>query len=137
LLPWLRKPSNCWRELLAIPAHYKVLFLQGGATGQFAAIPMNLARADSTVDYLNTGAWSKKALTEAQRLTGRVNIAADEAASKYTTVPAADALTLSARALTSITRPTRPSAGWSFRTSPTPRGCRWWPTCPRPSCPVP
>ena len=86
------------RELLAIPAHYKVLFLQGGATGQFAAIPMNLARADSTVDYLNTGAWSKRALAEAQRLTGRVNIAADEAASKYTTVPAANALALSAHA---------------------------------------
>jgi phosphoserine aminotransferase len=86
------------RELLAVPAHYKVLFLQGGATGQFAAIPMNLARADSTVDYLNTGAWSRKALAEARRLTGKVNIAADEAGSKYTTVPAADALTLSAHA---------------------------------------
>src|SRR6266566_5297480 len=50
------------RELLAVPSHYKVLFLQGGATAQFAAIPMNIARADSSVDYLNTGAWSKKAL---------------------------------------------------------------------------
>ena len=93
-----REAEQLLRELLAIPAHYKVLFLQGGATGQFAAIPMNLARADSTVDYLNTGAWSKRALAEAQRLTGRVNIAADEAASKYTTVPAANALTLSAHA---------------------------------------
>src|SRR6476659_8287122 len=43
------------RELLAIPANYKVLFLQGGATAQFAAIPMNLATAESTVDYINTG----------------------------------------------------------------------------------
>src|SRR5580704_18028125 len=74
------------RELLGVPANDKVLFLQGGATGQFAAIPLNLARADSSVDYLNTGAWSKKALAEAQRLTGKVNIAADEAGSKYTTV---------------------------------------------------
>ena len=49
------------RELLAVPANYKVLFLQGGATGMFSAIPMNLATADSTVDYVNTGAWSKKA----------------------------------------------------------------------------
>src|SRR5881398_1358519 len=93
-----REAEQLLRELLAVPADYKVLFLQGGASGQFAAIPMNLARADSTVDYLNTGAWSKKALAEARRLTGKVNIAADEAASNYSTVPAADALALSARA---------------------------------------
>ncbi len=86
------------RELLAVPPNYKVLFLQGGATGQFAAIPMNLARADSTVDYLNTGAWSKKALTEARRFTAQVNVAADEAASSYTTVPAPGALRLSSAA---------------------------------------
>src|SRR2546429_1825804 len=86
------------RELLAVPADYKVLFLQGGASGQFAAMPMNLAGADSTVDYLNTGAWRKKALAEARRLTGKVNIAADEAASNYSTVPAAGALRLSAQA---------------------------------------
>src|ERR1700687_4232915 len=82
------------RELLAVPQHYRVLFLQGGATGQFAAVPMNIARADSSVDYLNTGVWSKKALGEAQRLTGKVNIAADEAASEYTPVPGPAALTL-------------------------------------------
>jgi phosphoserine aminotransferase len=82
------------RELLAVPANYRVLFVQGGATGQFAAVALNLARADSTVDYLNTGHWSKKALGEAQRLTGRVNVAADEAASRYTTVPAQAVLRL-------------------------------------------
>jgi phosphoserine aminotransferase len=80
------------RELLAVSADYRVLFLQGGATGQFAAIPMNLARADSTVDYLNTGTWSQKAIAEARRLTGRVNVAADEAASGYNTVPAPGSL---------------------------------------------
>jgi phosphoserine aminotransferase len=74
------------RELLAIPPTYKVLFLQGGAAGQFSAIPMNLTRADSVVDYLNTGAWSKKALGEARRYC-RVNVAADAAGSRYTTVP--------------------------------------------------
>ena len=47
------------REILGVPANYKVLFLQGGATGQFAAIPLNLTQADSVVDYVNTGAWSK------------------------------------------------------------------------------
>jgi phosphoserine aminotransferase len=86
------------RELLSVPANYKVLFLQGGATGQFAAIPLNLAGADSTVDYLNTGTWSKKAIGEAKRLVGRVNVAADEAASGYTTVPDGEALKLTAGA---------------------------------------
>ena len=75
------------RELLAIPSGYKVVLLQGGATAQFAGIPMNLANADSTVDYLNTGAWSKKAIGEAKRY-ARVNVAADESASGYNTVPA-------------------------------------------------
>ena len=83
------------RELLAVPAGYQVLFMQGGARAQFAAIPLNLARADSTVDYLNTGIWSKLALAEARRFVATVNIAADEAASNYTSVPAAGALALS------------------------------------------
>ena len=74
------------RELLAIPGDYKVLFMQGGATGQFSAIPMNLARADASADYVNTGSWSKKALGEARRYC-QVNVAADAAASNYTTVP--------------------------------------------------
>jgi len=74
------------RELLAIPGDYKVLFLQGGATGQFSAIPMNLTHADSSVDYINTGSWSKKALGEARHYC-KVNVAADAAASNYTTVP--------------------------------------------------
>jgi len=85
------------RELLNIPANYKVLFLQGGATGMFSAIPLNLATADSTVDYVNTGAWSKKAIGEARRY-AKVNVSADEAASNYSTVPAQAALKLSPNA---------------------------------------
>ena len=85
------------RELLAIPANYKVLFLQGGATGMFSAIPMNLATADSTVDYVNTGAWSKKAIGEAKRY-AKVNVSADEAATNYSSVPAQGALKLSPNA---------------------------------------
>ena len=77
------------RELLAIPGNYKVLFLQGGAAGQFAAVPLNLAAASSSVDYVNTGSWSKKALGEAKHYC-RVNVAADAAASKYTSVPPQD-----------------------------------------------
>ncbi len=74
------------RELLAIPGDYKVLFMQGGATAQFSAIPMNLARTDACADYINTGAWSKKALGEARHYC-KINVAADGAASNYTSVP--------------------------------------------------
>jgi phosphoserine aminotransferase len=74
------------RELLSIPANYKVLFLQGGATAQFAAVPFNLAKPDSVADYVNTGAWSKKAIGEAKRYC-KVNVAAD-AGGSYSTVPA-------------------------------------------------
>ena len=88
-----QEAENLLRELLGVPANYKVLFLQGGATGQFSAIPLNLASADSTVDYINTGAWSKKAIGEAKRLT-KVNVAADEAASGYSSAPEQSALKL-------------------------------------------
>ncbi|HEX9434769.1 MAG TPA: 3-phosphoserine/phosphohydroxythreonine transaminase, partial [Burkholderiales bacterium] len=54
------------RELLAIPANYKLLFLQGGATLQFAQIPMNLLRGKGKADYISTGEWSKKAIKEAK-----------------------------------------------------------------------
>jgi hypothetical protein len=67
------------RELLDIPSNYKVLFLQGGATAQFAGVPLNLTTRESTADYVNTGAWSKKAAGEAKKYC-RVNVAADAAA---------------------------------------------------------
>jgi phosphoserine aminotransferase len=92
-----QEAENLLRELLGVPANYKVLFLQGGATGMFSAIPLNLTSADSTVDYINTGAWSKKAIGEAKRLT-KVNVAADEAASSYSCAPEQGALKLTAGA---------------------------------------
>ena len=73
------------RELLAVPKNYKVLFLQGGATAQFAGVPLNLTTPDSVVDYVNTGAWSKKAIGEAKHY-AKVNVAAD-AGEPYTSVP--------------------------------------------------
>jgi len=75
------------RELLKIPPNYKVLFVQGGATGQFSAVPMNLSAAGSTVDYVNTGQWSKKAIGEAKRY-AKVNVVVDAVDGNYTTVPA-------------------------------------------------
>jgi phosphoserine aminotransferase len=75
------------RELLAIPQNYRVLFLQGGATGQFAAVPMNLTAPGDRVAYLKTGQWSAKAIGAARAQLTEVDVLADEAASKYTTVP--------------------------------------------------
>jgi len=85
------------RELLGIPRDYRVLFMQGGASAQFAAIALNLAGPESAVDYLLTGAWSKKACAEARRYC-RVHVACDAAPSGYCTVPEAAALKLSAGA---------------------------------------
>jgi phosphoserine aminotransferase len=75
------------RELLDVPDDYKVLFLQGGASSQFAMIPMNLLRGGDRADYVNTGSWSKKAIAEAKRYCS-VNVAATTEASRFTTVPA-------------------------------------------------
>ncbi len=77
------------RELLAIPADYHVLFLQGGATSQFSMVPMNLLRGRHQADYINTGAWSKKAIAEARRYCS-VNVAASSEDSNFTTIPPAD-----------------------------------------------
>ena len=63
------------RELLQIPDNYRVLFLQGGATGQFAAVPLNLLGGGQRADYVYTGSWSKKAIAEARKYC-EVNVAA-------------------------------------------------------------
>lgn len=85
------------RELLAVPSNYKVLFLQGGASTQFAMVPMNLLRGMESADYINTGSWSKKAISEARRY-GSVNVAATTEPEKFTRAPAQSELTLSADA---------------------------------------
>jgi phosphoserine aminotransferase len=74
------------RELLDIPDDYKVLFLAGAASGQFAAVPMNLWRGKTKVTYVSTGYWSEKAIAEA-RLFGEVQVAASGKASKSTSIP--------------------------------------------------
>ena len=74
------------RELLAIPGDYAVLFLQGGASAQFAMVPMNLLRGKTKADYINTGAWSKKAISEA-KLYCDVNVAASSEAQNFMTIP--------------------------------------------------
>ena len=83
------------RELMGIPANYKVLFVQGGATLQFAAIPMNLLRGKKSADYVNTGEWAKKAIKEAKRY-GGVNIAASAEDRQFTYAPPQSAWKLDA-----------------------------------------
>jgi phosphoserine aminotransferase len=74
------------RKLLAISDDYHVLFLQGGATTQFGAIPFNLAEPDSVADYVLTGSWSRKAVAEAGRFCD-ARVIADAAGSSYTDIP--------------------------------------------------
>ena len=82
------------REVMAIPDNYKVLFLQGGASSQFAMVPLNLLRGKGTADYFRTGSWSKKAIAEAKRYCD-VNVVADtEIDGKFTTVPDAASVKL-------------------------------------------
>src|SRR5450756_1122198 len=87
-----------FRSVMGVPDDYAVLFLQGGATGQFAGVPMNLTAAGDSIDLLNTGQWSAKALSEAKKFGLDVRVVADEAASKYTTTPAAGSYELHADA---------------------------------------
>ncbi len=75
-----------FRELLNVSDDYHVLFLQGGATTQFAAIPLNLTAAGDTVDYVDTGSWSKKAIKEAGKYCS-VNVVASSAETNYDRIP--------------------------------------------------
>jgi phosphoserine aminotransferase len=75
------------REVMGIPGNYKVLFLQGGASSQFAMVPMNLLRGKASADYLNTGEWSKKAIKEAKKY-GAVNVVATSEDKNFSYAPA-------------------------------------------------
>jgi phosphoserine aminotransferase len=74
------------RSLMAVPANYRILFLQGGATQHFAQIPMNLARPDQAADYVVTGAWGQKAVAEAASYC-KVNVAASGEPGNFTSIP--------------------------------------------------
>ena len=74
------------RELMQIPDNYKVLFLQGGASLQFAMVPLNLLRDRQKADYVNTGQWSKKAISEAKKYC-QVNVAASSEDRNFSYVP--------------------------------------------------
>jgi len=81
------------RALANIPANYRILMLQGGASLQFSMVPMNLLAAGAVADYIDTGSWAIKAVEEASKV-GKVNIAASTKADKYTRIPAQSELKL-------------------------------------------
>lgn len=85
-----QKAESDLRELMSIPDDYSVLFMQGGATLQFAMVPLNLAQPGDTADYVQTGSWSVKAVAEASRFC-RVNLAADSRDSNFCLIPPQDA----------------------------------------------
>lgn len=89
----LHGTENTLREIMHIPANYKVLFVQGGGSQQFAAVPMNLMK-NRVADYINTGAWTKKAIKEAQ-LFGKVNVIASSEDETFTYIPNLDNLKIS------------------------------------------
>ena len=89
----LHGTENTLRDIMAIPDNYKVLFVQGGGSQQFAAVPLNLMK-NRMADYINTGAWTKKAIKEAQ-LYGKVNVIASSEDKTFTYIPDLDNLKIS------------------------------------------
>ena len=91
------RAESTLRELMGISDDYAVLFLQGGASTQFSAVPLNLMGEDGVADYVNTGQWSKKAIAEGKRY-GAVNVAASSEDTKFSSIPPQDSWQLSENA---------------------------------------
>ncbi|MDO6682989.1 MULTISPECIES: 3-phosphoserine/phosphohydroxythreonine transaminase [unclassified Oceanobacter] len=92
-----KKAEQDLRDLMAIPDNYKVLFMQGGASSQFAMVPLNLANGSGKVDQIVTGQWSKKALAEGKRFAD-VRVIASTEDNKFTSAPAPSELAFNADA---------------------------------------
>ena len=89
----LHKAQDDIRALAGIPANYRILMLQGGASLQFSMVPMNLLGAGQTADYIDSGSWAEKAAKEAKKV-GKVNIAATTKAENYSRLPVASEIRL-------------------------------------------
>ena len=83
----IKDAEQLMKEVMHIPDGYKVLFMQGGATLQFAAVPLNLLADGQSADYINTGAWSKKAIAEAKKLGKQVNVIATSEDENFSYIP--------------------------------------------------
>lgn len=105
------------REIMSIPDNYEILFLQGGASSQFAMVPMNLLGKRNTADYINTGTWSKKAIAEAKRFCN-VNIAATSESGKFMTIPSSSEWSLNPDAAYVHYTPNETIGGVEFHSIP-------------------
>jgi phosphoserine aminotransferase len=121
------------RELMAIPANYKVLFLQGGATLQFEMIPMNLFAGKASADFVHTGEWAKKAIKAAKAF-GKVNIVASSEDGNFAYARRSRTGSWTRMPPTCITPATKPSAASNFTGRPIRVPCRWSAICPPTSC---
>lgn len=83
----LKEAEKDLREIYSIPDNYTVLFLQGGATLQFAMVPLNLLHEGEHADYINTGTWATKAIEEAQKLGKKINVIASSEDKEFTYIP--------------------------------------------------
>lgn len=83
----IKDAERLMKEVMGIPDGYKVLFFQGGATLQFAAVPLNLIAEGGFADYVNTGSWSKKAIAEAKKLGKQVNVIASSEDENFSYIP--------------------------------------------------
>ena len=115
----LADTQNDLRDLLKIPANYKILFLQGGASLQFAMVPMNFRPAGASADYIVTGTWSKKALKESQKL-GTAKAAASGETDNFTHLPAQADLKLDPQATYLHFTSNETIHGVEYFTEPTP-----------------
>lgn len=89
-----KQAEQNFRDLLGVPDNYKVLFMQGGASSQFAMVPLNLLGQGGQANYVNTGVWSKKAIAEAKRY-GAVHVAASSEDRQFFAVPSQSELQIS------------------------------------------
>ena len=110
------------RQLAGLPDDYHVLFMQGGATQQFAMVPMNILPSDGVADYVVTGAWAKKAAKEAERF-GRVRTAASTEDQSYSRLPDHSELTLSPDAAYVHVTSNNTICGTQWRQLPDPGDC--------------
>ena len=115
------------RELLGVPEQYDVLFLQGGATLQFAMVPLNLLREKTSADYVNTGSWSTKAIKEARRFCD-VNVVANAEDDQFDRIPPVDSWSLNPDAAYLHICSNETIGGVQFRDFPE-TSVPWWRTC--------
>ena len=117
------------RDLMHSPDSSSVLFLQGGATGQFAAIPLNLLSEGGSADYVDSGNFAHGAMVEAKKY-GDIRCVGSSRDENYIRIPSWTPPNSTRRRTISTSPPTTPSSAPAIRNCPRPAPCRWWRICP-------